>query len=804
MGSHNNLSDAKAERRCTAAEISRIRQWVDNNLRSGQVYTNTFAMRKKLEQIETAYRTFRSCQRYLELTDEAETNAPVRIQADDDWLEASSALEARLKLLEPRPKDITAETRSPAAPPLMAMPQIRLQPFSGEDPSEWLSFYSKFKAMVDEKPFDTAYKFDILRQSLTGEAARQIRDLELTDANYKVAVDMLVERWYNPRLLIHAHLQKIFNLRTLTASDPDRLLNMVDTVRSNLRALKTLGRDTDGYSDVIVFWILQHLDPDTKQKCDEVSEVREIPHIDSLLRSIENHAQALRMTRSSSQKPKNSGGNSSGKALAATNAQPRSSKDTDKQPDQTNRCTCCGASGHKIQQCPKFKALDVSGRREKVRALGLCYNCLGTGHRVDSCNSIMCRSCGNAHHTMLCHLRGSEVPSSLTTDVTPQTSSERGYSVHTFSTRSYNLLPTAVVLVKDVHGDWIPVRALLDSGSQFNIITERCCQLLGLKKHHSSARIHTLSGSYDSASATSCTMKSRVSNYTTQLEALVQPRITASQPSCDLTGTLKIPENIRLADPTFSTPGRIDLLLSVQVTSDINSVGCISLGSGKPTAQKTLLGWVVSGRVLNTDAGNGSCCHLAEAHDELKAEPDMERFWTLEDIGDLNESTYTSSELRCIDLFENSTVKTSESFYEVRVPFKQPLQQLGDSLTRADRCLQSLMRRLARDPDIGQQYDDFMNQYLNLGHMTEVPPADVRRIKYYIPHHCVLRPDSVTTKLRVVFNASATTTNDLSLNDIQDKGPTLQQDLFDILTRFRTHAVALGTDVKKMFRGPDP
>ncbi|GFX38020.1 integrase catalytic domain-containing protein [Trichonephila clavipes] len=71
-------------------------------------------------------------------------------------------------------------------------------------------------------------------------------------------------------------------------------------------------------------------------------------------------------------------------------------------------------------------------------------------------------------------------------------------------------------------------------------------------------------------------------------------------------------------------------------------------------------------------------------------------------------------------------------------------------------------------------------------------------ICYYHPHHGVFRPDKTTTKLRVVFNGSASTT-DLSLNDLLLKGK-VKEDIFEIMTRFRTHKYAFTTDIQMMFR----
>ncbi|XP_067141330.1 uncharacterized protein [Centruroides vittatus] len=96
-----------------------------------------------------------------------------------------------------------------------------------------------------------------------------------------------------------------------------------------------------------------------------------------------------------------------------------------------------------------------------------------------------------------------------------------------------------------------------------------------------------------------------------------------------------------------------------------------------------------------------------------------------------------------------------------------------------------------------------MKEYLDLDHMERVqePPADqtTYNICYYLPHHGVFRPDKTTTRLRVVFNASAPTTSGLSLNDHLLKGE-VKEDVFEIMTRFRKHKYAFTADIQKMFR----
>ncbi|XP_026816279.1 uncharacterized protein LOC113555883 [Rhopalosiphum maidis] len=112
-----------------------------------------------------------------------------------------------------------------------------------------------------------------------------------------------------------------------------------------------------------------------------------------------------------------------------------------------------------------------------------------------------------------------------------------------------------------------------------------------------------------------------------------------------------------------------------------------------------------------------------------------------------------------------------------------------------------LEHRLSREEGLSQQYKDFMRDYLTSQHMEVIPTNQkMTPYRYYIPHHCILRPDSLTTKLRVVFDASATTTVGRSLNSSLYTGRKLQQDLPQILIRARVHKILFTADIKQMYR----
>ena len=133
------------------------------------------------------------------------------------------------------------------------------------------------------------------------------------------------------------------------------------------------------------------------------------------------------------------------------------------------------------------------------------------------------------------------------------------------------------------------------------------------------------------------------------------------------------------------------------------------------------------------------------------------------------------------------------------MPFIGGEFKLGLSKNLAMRRFLNLERKLIRDPELHKRYSDFIKEFIDLGHMEKVPNGELTNPQNVYLHHCVFKENSSTTKLRVVFDASAKTTSGFYLNDCLMVGPTLQDDLFDILVRFRFFKVAMSADVAKMY-----
>lgn len=111
------------------------------------------------------------------------------------------------------------------------------------------------------------------------------------------------------------------------------------------------------------------------------------------------------------------------------------------------------------------------------------------------------------------------------------------------------------------------------------------------------------------------------------------------------------------------------------------------------------------------------------------------------------------------------------------------------------------MKRLSQKPDQLKEYDRVIKDQLDKGIIERVDQSEkvqpCHQI-HYLPHHCVVREDKSTTKLRIVYNASARE-NGPALNDCLHTGPPLTPDILNIPVRFRVQPIALVADIDKAF-----
>ena len=113
--------------------------------------------------------------------------------------------------------------------------------------------------------------------------------------------------------------------------------------------------------------------------------------------------------------------------------------------------------------------------------------------------------------------------------------------------------------------------------------------------------------------------------------------------------------------------------------------------------------------------------------------------------------------------------------------------------------LRNLKSRLDKNTELLKNYSNIINDCLNEGITESVNDNDTSDATHYLPHQPVVREERYIKKVRIVYNASAKTSGQFSLNDSLHSGPCLLPVTLDILLRFRLGQVVFVTDMRQAF-----
>uniref|UniRef100_A0A8D9AUI7 Reverse transcriptase domain-containing protein n=1 Tax=Cacopsylla melanoneura TaxID=428564 RepID=A0A8D9AUI7_9HEMI len=486
-----------------------------------------------------------------------------------------------------------------------------------------------------------------------------------------------------------------------------------------------------------------------------------------------------------------------------------------------NLCAICG-TGHKTENCTSFKKALVKERIEIIKKHKLCFNCLSNKHGVSRCPERQrCGTCNRKHHISIHMDQKSMQAYKVVEDVdgsvldyeiptpsveesmmkAPVTQANSYTNSVSNSDTSIVLLPTALVYVKSGDGQaTVPVRALLDAGSQVHLISTSCMEKLKLKATNVDIKLCGIGkASVDATKVVDIQVQTKSGEFSRKLRAIALPQITSNMPAQKINiDKHKYLLQYELADPEFFIPNSVDMILGAEIFYDILKPGRVANFPGRPAMQNTIFGWVVAGRlpIYSDTKSTHSCMHVTF--------PDpLSKFWEIEELPALK-NNYSKEETECEEYFEETTYRSEDGKYVVRIPFKENLKDIGHSKRQALQRYNSLEKRLDKDEKLKTSYNSFLKEYLDLGHMERVRNSTLEETsgntEFYFSHFPVVRSESLTTKLRVVFDGSMKTSSGISLNETMKVGPILQDDLFSILLRLRVHKIVLISDLEKMYR----
>ena len=224
------------------------------------------------------------------------------------------------------------------------------------------------------------------------------------------------------------------------------------------------------------------------------------------------------------------------------------------------------------------------------------------------------------------------------------------------------------------------------------------------------------------------------------------------------------------------------------------------------------LGWILTGRTTEVAEDTPEYNMLIMTHStntvketslpmpdkSFPTKPNLEDFWRLESIG-IMDSPVDSDKDKALKIF-NKTLRFEDKKYRVTWPWKEDKSCLPENRELAFGRFKSLVKKMKSNPQLVGKYDAIIQNQLQLGIIERVTSNEKDTTKHYIPHHAVIHPDKTSTKVQIVYDASAKINKgQRSLNECLYPGPTMLKDLTGILLRFRLNKIAIVADIEKAF-----
>ena len=680
------------------------------------------------------------------------------------------------------------------------LPKYTLQTFEG-DSREWQSWWEIFQVMVeDDKSIPPIQKFSYLRGALKGEAKATIDGLALTVANYESAKKLLINRYGGKEKIIFNHVQDLLALSVVHQPTVKQLWEFYDKLQIHIRSLQSLGIEGETYGVILTPVVLSRLPTELRMEWARSGENHE-SDLKHLMEFLEKEVQ--RRERSQVFVPEDPEPISvaTGSALASSSSQ-RSSSSSSSRPG----CAWCQGP-HPIYRCPALVELSKAKRKSTLMMAGYCIKCFhkpskDSPHSFKNCK-VRCRKCNGNHDMFLCdtpnnNMQGTKKKDEQETKANIAATSSSD-SPSSQSIPSAVLLQTMQIYVEGEKGKF-KVNALFDTGADRSYI----CNSVVEKIKPRWVETKPLAFAAFGADQLSPAEDRHVYALTlTGGSGRVQVEATGIENICVPVRQHSVPSHIREMLNVVTVPAchgeslKIDLLIGLDYYWRVMT-GKIEHLTPDLVSQKSVLGEVVSGSVPLQPVGKGE---QSSSHQLFCCEQNMQSFWDLESIGIHDQLDTNKNVVDPVTVQFEENIKLEDKRYTVTLPWKEGgREKIVPNKFSALKRLESLKNRFLRDPELGKKYHKVIADMLTDGIIEEVldvtPPSGP---EFYLPHHPVVKEQSLTTKIRPVFDGSAKAPNGISLNDCMETGPNLLPDLVGVLMRFRRWQIALTADIQKAF-----
>lgn len=298
--------------------------------------------------------------------------------------------------------------------------RVEIEIFNG-DLSRWATIKSLFEQLVHDKAYNAMTKFSYLLDHLQRESEPyQIVDgFEKSPDGYAAAWKALCDTFDNEHRLVMNMLGRFLDLQPVPAN-PKRtdLMSLVTKTNQLLMSLPAYGVSVESWDVMLIAMLLRKVDNRTKSKWLAGNMSKELPKLAEFLEFIKARAAAIQdhghnraaspatshvsreSTNSHGQKQRNQSENRTAKR-SESNSKPKQTNEQVAAQRAAEKCPSCLQHGHRLFNCPPFRAMTPTERMEKARSLKVCIRCLRLNCTPAQCTMAPC-SCGGLHNKALC------------------------------------------------------------------------------------------------------------------------------------------------------------------------------------------------------------------------------------------------------------------------------------------------------------------------------------------------------------------------------------------------------------------
>ena len=669
------------------------------------------------------------------------------------------------------------------------LPKLNLTKYYG-DPKKFQEFFEQFQSAIGNSSLSGVEKFIYLRNLLCGDAARSIDGLAATEKNYESALEILRSRFGDRQVIINLHMNELMMIDTVkNAYDVKKLRMLHDRAQTAIRSLEGMGVTQEMFGALLVPILLKKLPEEIRVLINRAVSKRGAAWTIQELQ-IELQAEITAREKSDSRFSEISRGylNQRARLEFERGGKPITSEVL---VNNSTKIVCALCDGdHFSDKCDKFS--DLKSRKSRISERRLCFVCIKSGHLARKCKSDKkCRTCGRGgHHSTICFKnfenRQAEGIPAKENNVNVANSSSKGIIMQTINVEARN------------EGKSRKITLLLDSASQRTYLSQEVADWLGLKpKRRELLTINTFGGkSTKAAEKNIVEINIGKGKKSICIEAIVTRDLCLPIRGQSLSrDDLKELQRYDLADDYLNTETKhIDVIIGLDWYYQIVTGDIIMHDSGLAVIS-SIFGKFVAGGVTCTKPSKTSAYVTNTYNINLQSDEclqaKLDRFWDVESLG-ISPNPKSEQDFKPAVSFDGKR-------YVVGLPWKTNHPLMGDNFEKAKLRLMNLRKKLSRDKSLYETYRGIIEDQLERGiisKVNDVPPITGKT--FYMPHRAVIREESATTKVRIVFDASARDKG-VSLNDCLCKGESKFTDLFTVLVRARCHQHILIADIEKAF-----